>query len=121
VNKTFWLTALAGLALSAGSAQAQCYYPAIPQAPDACGPGYYVVNQCGAVYGPNYMIRPPYLPFQGMVFPPKLPVPGFPGCAPGMGCPPGCAPGVGMGMGQGAAGFGTHPFTRSPRDWFMYA
>jgi hypothetical protein len=39
----------------------------IPQNPDACGPGFYVVNGCGAWYGPNYWIKPPYAPFNGIL------------------------------------------------------
>jgi hypothetical protein len=98
--------ALLALALGAGLSQAQpncgCYYPPIPQAPDACGPGFYWTNNCGMVYGPAYCLRPPYPPFQGMVLPPKPP----------------CGPGGG-GPGAGAL-FGTHPYARSPRDFFMY-
>lgn len=87
-----WLGALLGalLLLSETQAQAPCYYPRIPQAPDACGPGFYCVNACGTVYGPNHCVYPPFPPFQGMVFGPP------------------CSP-----------LFPTHPFARSPRDYFM--
>jgi hypothetical protein len=37
----------------------------IPQAPDACGPGWYNVNCYGMVYGPNYWLVPPCLPWNG--------------------------------------------------------
>jgi hypothetical protein len=82
----------------------------VPQAPDACGPGYYAPNVAGQWYGPNYAIHPPYLPFNGMVLPPKAPGGG------GLG---------GGGMGPGGAGgfqafsFPTHPYARGPRDFFM--
>ena len=100
------LAACLGLALGAGVSQAQpncgCYYPPIPQAPDGCGPGFYWANNSGMVYGPGYFVRPPYPPFQGMVFPPK---------------PPGGPGGAGP---LDTAMFGTHPYARSPRDFFMY-
>jgi hypothetical protein len=38
-----------------------------PVAPDACGPGWYVVNGCGMVYGPNYYLVPPCMPFNGLL------------------------------------------------------
>jgi hypothetical protein len=96
-----WFAAPAALLL-ASLANAQCYYP-IPQAPDMCGPGYYGANCCGQGYGPGYCVRPPYPPFQGMVFGPKTP-PGGPG---------------GPGGPFGEPSFATHPFARSPRDYFM--
>ena len=106
------------LAASAALASAQpppFGYP--PQAPDACGPGFYSTDACGGVYGPNYCLRPGFPPFNGM-----LP-PGFPGGPGGFGR--GCSgPGMG-GMGPGAGGpqgiaaFPTHPYARGPRDYFM--
>jgi hypothetical protein len=102
-----------GVVLTAALAQAQpycgCYYPPIPQAPDACGPGFYWTNNCGLTYGPAYCVRPPYPPFQGMV-----PGPPPPRCGPGGSYGPG---GVGP---AGSPTFGTHPYARSPRDFFMY-
>ncbi len=86
-----WLGALGAAALLAASAQANPYFPCAPQAPDACGPGWYNVNCCGAVYGPNYWLRPPYPPFNG-VLPPM--------------------------QGQ-QTNFPTNPYMRSPRDFFM--
>lgn len=75
------------------------YYACAPQAPDACHPGFYAVNHCGAAYGPNYCLRPCYPPFNG--FRPPL--------------PPSCQQ-----QQQGRPlGFPTHPFARSPRDFFM--
>jgi hypothetical protein len=82
--------------LLASSAQAQCCYIYPPPAPDMCGPGYYAVNCGGQVYGPNYNVYPPFCPFQGMVPAPQPP-----------------------GGGGGMAAFPTHPFARSPRDYFM--
>ncbi len=97
-------------------------YAPIPQAPDMCGPGYYTANCYGAIYGPTYDVYPPYLPFQGMVFPPKKPAyqggPGGPG-GPGMpGYAAPCMPGA-SGAPPGGPVFPTHPFARSPRDFFM--
>jgi hypothetical protein len=80
----------------ASSASAQCCIIPPPRAPDMCGPGSYAPNPFGGVYGPNYYVRPPYPPFQGMILGPG-----------------------GPGNGNGPGGFGTHPFARSPRDFFM--
>ncbi|GIW80503.1 MAG: hypothetical protein KatS3mg105_2310 [Gemmatales bacterium] len=66
--------------------------PPIRHAPDACGPGFYITNQCGMVYGPNYHILPPFPPYNG-----ERP------------CWKGC---------HGPA-LPTHPFARGPRDFFM--
>lgn len=43
------------------------YYPNVPQAPDACGPGYYSTNHLGAFYGPNHCVRPCFPPWNGAV------------------------------------------------------
>ena len=73
------------------------YCPVPPlRAPDACGPGFYAPNQFGMVYGPNFNVYPPFPPFQGM-----LPIPSCPN------------------NGGGSPGFATHPFLRSPRDFYM--
>jgi hypothetical protein len=96
-----WLGAPAALLLLTSLSDAQCYYP-IPQAPDMCGPGYYSANCCGMVFGPGYCVRPPFPPFQGMVFGPRSP--GGPGGPGGL---------------FGQPSFATHPFARSPRDFFM--
>jgi hypothetical protein len=103
---------LAGFGAATAQAQAppvqpgQCImYLPIPQAPDALGPGYYAQNWCGAWYGPNYCVYPPYPPFNGMV--PGPPV----------------AQAIANGMpaqAYGGAHFPTHPFARGPRDFFMY-
>ncbi len=83
-------------------------YPPPPRiAPDACGPGYYCYCPDGSYIGPNYCLRPPFAPFNG-ILPPR----GANGApqAPMMGQPP-VKP---MVM------FPTHPWARSPRDYFMW-
>lgn len=72
-----------------------------PVAPDMCGPGFYCINPCGVMYGPNYCVQPPFPPFNGLI--------PAPGCGQAGGRPsqfPGMS-------------FPTHPFSRSPRDFFM--
>jgi hypothetical protein len=102
MNK-LWLSALLVLGLS-GTAQAQVCAPALRQplgfAPDACGPGFYAAGPTGMVYGPNYYLVPPWSPYPFAPF-----GPGGPGGPGGMG---------------GTAVFPTHPFARSPRDFFMW-
>jgi hypothetical protein len=99
---------LAGAAVASASAAPP---PGRPQAPDACGPGRYAANCCGQWYGPNYCLRPCYPPFNGL-----LPAPPRPTCN---------GNGNGNGNGGDGPGFGgipvfpTHPFARSPRDFFM--
>jgi hypothetical protein len=90
-----WLGAL--LIGLAGASLAQAnnnyygyYYPNIPQAPDACGYGFYCTNRCGQVYGPNYYVRPPWQPVGGI------------------------QPSI-----NNQNRFPSHPFARSPRDFFM--
>ena len=72
---------------------AQCYYPLIPQAPDACWGGYYQQNNYGQWYGPSYYVYPPFQPFQGMLLAPPRPAnqPGMPPQA-GLVAVPGAAP-----------------------------
>ena len=101
------LGALLGAALLPSVLLAQCYAP-VPTAPDMCGPGYYCVNNCGLIYGPNHCVYPPFPPFQGMLPGPKPP--------PGAGGPGGCVVGPG---GIIYPAFPSHPFARSPRDFFM--
>jgi hypothetical protein len=108
--------AFLGLILCAGLAQAGppyppppykgCYFPPIPQAPDMCNPGFYWTSICGVTYGPAHCPYPPFPPFQGMV-------PGPPYC-------PGKPGGPGGPGARGAPVFPTHPYARSPRDFFMY-
>lgn len=91
---------LAGAA-SLAHAQYPGGYPCCPppQAPDACGHGYYNTGPYGMAYGPNYWVTPPFLPFNGL-----LPNPGFQGNG-GQAAPP---------------AFPMHPYYRGPRDYFMY-
>ena len=85
---------------TAAPAQFPAYpYPGPRLAPDACGPCFYCTNCCGAIYGPNYCLLPPFPPVQGV----------GPNANLGQ-----------QGQGQGAAGlFNVNPFYRSPRDYFM--
>lgn len=53
------------------------------------------------VYGPNYNLRPPFPPFNGMLPPPPWAQ------------PPAAA-------GALVPEFPSHPYARSPRDYFMY-
>jgi hypothetical protein len=91
-----------------------------PCAPDACGPGYYCTGPCGMVYGPNYCLYPGGQPFNGLLPPPA---PGGPGGPGGPGFPGGFgANPAGYPPGQGPLNsplFPTHPYARSPRDFFM--
>jgi hypothetical protein len=83
------------LALCGGARADQPYsfaYGNRLQAADACGPGFIYYNYNGAPYGPNYSIRPPWPPFNGMLPPSD--------------------------WGNNGA-FGNHPYARSPRDYFM--
>lgn len=104
--------ALLSLPLYAGSASAQvitCYPP--PQAPDMCNTRPFYYPTCyGMVYGPNYYLRPPFPPFQGMIGP--VGAYGVQGMFPG--CPPQMLPQPGI------AAFPSHLYARSPRDYFMY-
>jgi hypothetical protein len=69
----------------------------VPQAPDACGPGFYVTDCYGCVHGPYYCLRPCFPPFNGLL--------------------PGPAPRAGAG--GGIPIFPSHPYARGPRDFFM--
>lgn len=95
--------------LSAPTANAQNFGPCPRQAPDCCGgPSYYAPNWFGAYYGPNYNLYPGNAPYSGPV--------GFPSFT---------MQGNGSGGGFGGVGvapplsFPTHPYARSPRDFFM--
>lgn len=97
-------------AFAAASASAQYppspYTPCMPRptAPDACGPGTYNTGPYGMVYGPNYNVHPPFPPFNGM-----LPTPPWY-------TPPAAGPNPGALVPE----FPSHPYCRSPRDFFMY-
>ena len=99
------LLALTGLALAASQAPAQCCYIAPPHAPDMQNPGFWYTNCFGVTYWPNYYVRPPFPPFQGMVLGPQG------GKGGGMASPREI---------QALAGFPRHLYARSPRDYFMY-
>jgi hypothetical protein len=99
-----WLVALLALGCFGAAGQANPYFPncpPTPTAPDACGHGYYCTNPYGGVYGPNYCVYPHFPPFNGPMYTPPCPA-----NTAGAGGPPG---------GQ----FPTHPYARSPRDYFM--
>lgn len=88
--------ALLVLGATASLAEANPYFPPpLPrQAPDTCNtPPFYVSNPCGAVYGPNWWLRPPWQPFNGI-----MPTPS---------------------QQNQPTGFPTHPYARGPRDYFM--
>jgi hypothetical protein len=102
----------AGVAVCAADGSGYCspvFKRYLPHAPDACGPGFYHFCPNGTVYGPNYCLRPPFAPFNGIL-------PGPTGQAI-MGGRPDYYPG------QGAPGvvFPHHPYARSPRDFFMFS
>ncbi|MCC6421262.1 MAG: hypothetical protein IT429_23745 [Gemmataceae bacterium] len=122
-----WLSALVCVGLLAPPALAQARYPqwrpVPPQypppmphlaVPDATGPGYYTWCPDGTYQGPHYYLRPAFEPFQG--FRPQF----------NNGVP--VAPLLGGAGGGGAGGgtppvrpvFPTHPYARSPRDFFMW-
>jgi hypothetical protein len=111
------LAAYAPLAQAGGPVCAPALHQPLPQGPDCFGPGFYWTCPKGTVYGPNYYLRP-YMP-------PWNPVTAAQ-CAYAnqqQACPPGMAPHLGFpgmrGPGGGIAVFPSHPFARSPRDFFM--
>jgi len=87
-------------------------YPCIPRAPDMCGQGWYCANPCGMVYGPNYCVHPPFPPFNGLLPgpTPRVAVVQNPGQPPQY---------VQLPQEPPPPIFPTHPFARSPRDFFM--
>jgi len=105
---------LAGLVSAPAHAQYPGYPPQYiggprPPAPDACGPGFIDLNCCGCPYGPNYCVRPPWEPFNGLR--PSLQGPAGAGQLAGLPM---------QGRAPAIASFPTHPFARSPRDFFMW-
>jgi hypothetical protein len=111
------LAAVAVLGLAGALAHADPYFGgAPPQAPDACNSGFYTVNGCGCWFGPNYCLRPPFPPFNGVRLVPQQYGPGMPPALPAF-------RGAGGPYGAAAAGppsFPTHPYAHSPRDFFMW-
>ena len=98
------------LAVSFANAGPQPHYtPLPPYAPDVCnGCGWYNSHPNGMTYGPNYWLQPPWMPFNGFV----------PPVANGNGGGNGGGNGNGNGL-PGSPVFATHPYARSPRDYFM--
>lgn len=106
-----WAGAIATALFVVSSASAQ-YSPVTGQyhapvshaplgfAPDACGPGFYLLCPNGQTVGPNYCLRPCFEPFQGI----RPPV----ACV------------NGQFTAQGTAQYPYHPWARSPRDFFMF-
>jgi len=126
------LASLAAVAFLAGSASAQCWTYPIPQAPDMRGPGYYMWNCQGQLYGPYHNVTPWFGPHQGFIPGPQA----AQGQASAMqsyqkhGMMPGY---VALQRQQqqyqqqqqqqnpgGYPGMWFHPNVRSPRDFFMY-
>jgi hypothetical protein len=101
------LAAVLALAAVPSLSHAQCCWTPIPQAPDWCNtrPLYY--PGCVTNYGPIHCVYPPFPPYNGVI----------------PGPPPGCRIGPnGQIVGPGGPIPGlplTHPFARSPRDYFM--
>jgi hypothetical protein len=92
--------ALLGMTLAASLADAGPYLSPVfctplPPAPDTCRPGFYVQGPAGMVYGPNYYLMPPTVPY----------IPNIP--------PAKCGP-------QPIPGYPSHPYMRGPRDFFMW-
>jgi hypothetical protein len=124
---------LASISACPASAQVIWCSPALHRplgvAPDACGPGWYIPNYLGAVYGPNYFLRPCFPPEQGIG-------PGYNNCYSGKAPPYWQGPPAYVGRGlpnpcylpqmpnvhpnPATAAFPTHPYARSPRDFFMW-
>jgi hypothetical protein len=127
--------------------QSPVFRTPFPQNPDACGPGWYNMGHCGMVYGPNYYVVPPWLPFNGMLpgkqgdnlmcakqgIPPwhvaqaraagmipgtPAPPQNFPR-APGTPFTPPTPPHPDQPLGPGI--YPSHPYVRSPRDFFMFS
>jgi hypothetical protein len=124
---------LSCLMASSSRANPWAVYP--PIAPDACGPGWYNTVPQGMTYGPNHYLTPSWDPFNGLV--PRYGQPGTPsvGGSPGIPAMPtvpgrfapngayiiGAPPSNGAGPGlPGSPLFPSHPYVRSPRDFFMY-
>ncbi len=105
---SIFLGVLLAAALAASTANAQNFGPYVMQAPDCCGPAYYAPNWYGLYYGPNYHLNPGYGPYNGPVDQARFNRTG--GFGPG-------GPG-GFGVAPPLS-FPTHPYARSPRDFFM--
>ncbi len=97
---------LAGL--TAGTVSAQ-YCPGGSHAPNACGSGYCAAGEQYGFYGPNLNVCPGFPPVGG-VAPFSVPVPGHASWFGSL---------FHHDHQRGFATFATHPFARSPRDYFM--
>jgi len=96
------LLGLAGVFVAASLASAQYPpYPCMATAPNAYGPGMYHSGPSGMGNGPNYNINLPPQPFNGIMPAPPWVRPPAP--------PANLVP-----------EFPSHPYARSPRDFFMY-
>jgi hypothetical protein len=134
-----WTAPLAALLLAASSASAQYMAPVskrpLGYAPDAFGPGFYVVCPDGQTVGPNYCLYPPFPPYNGvrpMIVPIRKQAPGKPPTwqfrtyAPQQQMPQQMPQLPKMDMlalpGQMANQdvYPYHPLVRSPRDFFMF-
>jgi hypothetical protein len=111
VRATTLLFAVLALTTLSSAASAQCYYLSPPRAPDLYYPATYCANNPALGYGHYQSVLPPFPPFQGAIFPSMAGMGGGGGGGGGFG---------GAGAGAGGSPFGTHPFARGPRDFFMY-
>jgi hypothetical protein len=119
MNAYRWLAILGAIAFLAPAASAQTNVPPYwvqpgtgwkaGNNPDMSGPGMYFVTPGGLVTGPHYYVIPAWCPETGYR-------PGPPACKPVTGAPPppmsGALPTVNS--------FPSHPYVRSPRDYFMF-
>jgi hypothetical protein len=103
-----WLAAVIAIALAGSAARAQSSYPCPSPAPAVYGPYNGPSGMYGAgVGGPDWSRYPSGPPFNGMLF--------------GPGGPNGNGPnGNGPYGNGGPLTFPTHPYARSPRDFFMW-
>jgi hypothetical protein len=83
-------------------------------APDMCGPYFYCTNGC-TWYGPSYCVRPPFEPFNGIRPCGNMPPPN------GMVPPTPMQFATQQAMGGGQVALPINPWTRSPRDYFMWS
>jgi hypothetical protein len=119
-NANRWLAALGAVVFFAASASAQnvpAYWIAPATGwpagnnPDMSGPGMYFVTPGGLVTGPHYYVNPCWCPETGYQPGPRpcksAPVSGV--------APPPMAGGL-----PTVSSFPSHPYVRSPRDFFMF-
>ena len=129
-----WTASLAGVLLATSFAQAQYYAPyaqvqyvspvtqqPLGYAPDAYGPGYYVMAPDGQMIGPNYWLRPGFEPFKGVrptVTPVRTMGPNGPSWQFQTNGPQ--MPQMQQRPQPSGDLFRYNPFVRSPRDFFMF-